>query len=486
MNTENEAGEIRDYLGLALDGAEPPLRDLASASIARGDAARRRARVYGAAGVALSAVAVLGVFAAVTGTTPPAKQNPVTPSVTRGSSAAGDGDKARDIDLRLPALLQPLLPAGLTVRAPEATEGRTPDQLMVLTGPGGGNGLGLAVQPRPADVAASGTNACPASLPAATEHNGKCDVVKVSGGRLFSGRVDTTVRNSVADYIPADSLRPGTTDATFIEHAYFAFVPDDVHRGMITVILNAQTMDMPWAATAPADWPKAQGTFPPSMPRAVGAPNAPNGPLMTGSQVAAMLAQPGWAAVEKLLDPATPVSQAALDERAKTDQLIAAKVGAMLPDGTKLVLSSGAAYLNSLDLVGPTGTNRFSWDTRQVTPDFRVRFTQAVMCTKKVDSCSVEKVPGGRLSVVAMGQTSLAGDSGTTTKQPRASKSTDFVYEFLPDDVNAPLVTLRLDVDTTKDPVPDPQVTPVQFLTLAKSAGFGAAMASVTAMVAGL
>src|SRR5689334_22665127 len=64
---DQEDGAVRGLLGTAFGAAEPPLRDFASGSIARGDAARRRNRWYAAGGAALSVVTAAGMFAAVAG-----------------------------------------------------------------------------------------------------------------------------------------------------------------------------------------------------------------------------------------------------------------------------------------------------------------------------------------------------------------------------------------------------------------------------------
>ena len=182
---------VHGLLGTAFAESEPPLRDLASGSIARGDAARHRNRMAAAGGATLSVVAVLGTFALVAGAGP-AKHgppNPASPATSPSTSASptrplgfgpvpGGVDKNLDIKERLPALLQPLLPSGITAGKVPPTE--LPDEGLatgLLTGPTGTNQVQMWVGTAPADDTA---------VRQATCSDGTCTSRSVDGrDRLF-------------------------------------------------------------------------------------------------------------------------------------------------------------------------------------------------------------------------------------------------------------------------------------------------------------
>jgi hypothetical protein len=477
MLTDKDVAEIRGYLGVALDGPEPPQQDLASVSIARGDAARRRHRIYGGAGVALSAVAVLGTFLAVSGSTPPGKVTPTrptsspSPSVTVIQDPPGRGDKLRDIDMSLPGLLQSLVPPGITVEAAPGDAEQAPGSTVMLTGAPGANMLRIQVQTADGHLAAGDAQACSELLPQLAVPGRGCTTAEVAGGRLFSGEVDGDVKDFLGTF-PDDAFKPGMANATYAKNYFYAFAPD---QQILTVNLVVQTMDIPWAAKKPKDWPAGYAAFPPDFPRFVPVGNDPDGTaLLTSSQFAALLTEPGWNAVVRLLDPAVPAGQSALALRAQVDRQIAAKVGAMLPTGVRLVLSPDYSRPASLALVGPTGTNTFFWSMQQATPTLRTLFAQTGMCNAG-DSCSVKTVAGGKLAIVT-GQLA-SGGVGTA-----AAKSTKVDYTFMPDDRNAPMATVEMDAD----PGVGPQLTPDQFMALVRTAGFGDGMQGVYAFVSQL
>lgn len=474
MLTDEEGAGIREFLGGALDGPEPPLRDLASGSIVRGDAARRRTRVYSGAGVALAAVAVLGVFAATSALTPPGRHSPTKPLPTPAPTQAtlGHADKLRDIDARLPVLLQALLPPGMTLQTAPDEFRNGSGGILTLVGAAGPNLMQVQAQKADGHLASDDAQACTELLPNLAGPGRSCTTVRTVGGRLFSGELDGDVKSSLAGF-PDDAFKPGMARATYVKNYWYAFAPDQVGQRIVTLTLTAQTMDIPWAAKTPKDWPVGYAPYAPNVPRVVPLGNDPDGALLTSGQFAAMLAEPGWDEIGQLLDPTVPPAPSALALRDTADEQIASKVGAMLPAGTQLVLSPDDGRPGSLELVGPTGTNGFMWFAEQSAPTLRAHYTQAGLCVVVDETCSVTTVAGGRLAVVTRGK--------TQTTVPAS-----YEYDFVPDDPNAPIYILRLTSDSPGFVASGPLLTADQFLSLVRTAGFGDAMQGVTALVSAL
>jgi hypothetical protein len=258
--------------------------------------------------VALGAFAVLGVFAAVSGTvpgsTPPAKVVPAKPTPTLKVVPTDPGESAylRDIDTRLPGLLQPLLPAGITAQAAPDDAKQPPGRTVMLTGPAGTNTLRLLVQTADVHLASGDSQACSELLPEIGAPGHVCTTVRVAGGRLFSGEIDDNVKNSLGAF-PDDAFKPGMATAIYVRNYFYAFAPDQPGRGIVRMNLVAQTMDIPWAAKTPKDWPAGYPPFAPDFPRVVALGNDPEGALLTSGQFLGLLSEPGWGAVEALLDP---------------------------------------------------------------------------------------------------------------------------------------------------------------------------------------
>jgi len=498
---ENEHTVVHGLLGTAFAAAEPPLRDLASGSIARGDAARRRNRVFAAGGAALSVVAVIGTFAVVTGATPakPGHQNPVAPVTSAATPASPTGqlgfgpepggiDKSLDIKNRLAALVQPLLPAGITIGAmppsPYADEALA---TTLLTGSTGTNRATTWVGNAPASDDTVRQQVC--------GRGGNCQARKVDGGTVYLDEHSVTATQFARGAgLPADVVRPGTGTTIVSRSLSMVFVPTDRTKYAFNFAESTQTAKVQYADHEPSDY-MTGGEWPPQIPSTIVASD-PSGLLMSADDLTAMVSKPGLGELETLLDPRTEVSKDTKTQIAGVESQITAAAQAGLPAGVKVTVDGSLFMQPKMIVTGPTGKNALRWETDAQNPQFRQQTFNVcppvnVICTKKT-------VPGGTLEV--------------WTQKPTDSKmqilsDTPFVYNYwyVPDDTSKPAVAMTLETSAGQVGLPgksepDPgqtysvsdgpyepvQVSADQFLTMAENGGLPTAISTTNALLASL
>ena len=302
---------VHAMIGRLFEEPEPTHRtDLADSAIAHGMAATRR-RGFAVAGATLSVLAVVAGAAVVSGG-----------SQGGGSFGAGDtgassqayedsrptyADRQREVSEQLPAVLRPLLPAGVTV---------SPDQTQAGTG-----------------VDMQSGDYLPALMLRFEGSDFRLTFDGADAGDA-AGYADTFAKRSVAP-VPAAG-------------------------GTIRVLIDppAQTPSGPhgsssWYEFAPAD--KAEPVL-----RFWIYGDSKVSPI----DVAAfqkMAAEPGFAALRRLQDPSIKASAAAVQERYTIEAKINAAARTVLPPGFRLKLNPGAP--GSLELVGPDGVNTFFWES---------------------------------------------------------------------------------------------------------------------------
>jgi hypothetical protein len=496
---EHEETTVRGLLGTAFDAAEPPLRDLASGSIARGDATRHRNRLFTAGGAALSVVAVIGTFAAVTGATPvkpghPAPAQQVTSAATSASPTGtlafgptlNNIDKQLDIRNRLAALVQPLLPAAITAGQVPVDAMPQPDQSTVfLTGSTGTNQAAMWVGNAPAEDSRVREAVC--------SQGGNCYSKAVDGGTLhFEEHAYTSLDLVRGAGFPADVLKAGTSKTITGRALSMVFVPNDRSRYAISFTESTTTANPQYADHEPSDYATG-GEWPPQIVSSQHAFDSA-GLLMSPDDLAALVAKPGLDKVENLLDPRTAVSpQTQAQIKDISSQILAAAQPAM-PAGVTagIDLSSPQAQLV---VTGPTAKNVVTW---QSGPQSAQQRQQAVgWCPPNV-TCTKRTVPGGLL--VVWNERPM-DSKGTILEQTPSS----YEYWFLPDDTSKPEVTMTLDLNATRTgaaprSIPDPghtysvsdgpyvpvQVSADQFLAAAQSGQLTTAISKTTPLIATL
>lgn len=496
---ENEDTAVRGLLGTAFAAAEPPLRDLASGSIARGDAARRRNRVFAAGGATLSVVAMIGTFALVTGTTPAkqGRQNPanqVTSATTSASPtgplgfgpAMGGVDKNLDIKNRLTALLQPLLPAGIT--AGQAPSNGFPQDLAtnLLTGSTGTSQATMWVGNAPDRDDLVRQEAC--------GQGGNCQVKKVDGGTVYlderSGTALDFVRRAA---LPADVLKPDTGKTIVNRSLSMMFVPTDRGKYAFSFTEMTLTAKVQYADHEPSDY-MTGGVWPPQIPSTILASDS-SGLLMSADDLTAMLSKPGLDKLEYLLDPRTAVSKETQAQISSTESQIDYVAGIALPAATKVSVDTSTPQLKMI-VTGASGKNVLRWDTGKQSAQYRQQTLNS--CPPVNVTCMKKTVPGGTLEVWTQKPT----DSKMTILSDTPSA---YSYWFLPDDMSKPALTMTL--ATSADQVglpgksePDPgqtysvtngpyeplQVSADQFLAAAESGQLATAISTTNALLASL
>jgi len=500
---ENEEVAVRGFLGTAFVGAEPPLRDLASGSIARGDAARRRnRRLVAAGGVVLSVAAVIGTFAVVTGVTPgrhgnpnPVQQVTSEPPPVKPTGYLGFGptrvgiDKIQDLHTRLAAALQPLLPAGVTFGAVQLrSDLATTDQVSgIMSGPTGTNEATMWVGLPPPDER-SGTARQIACRP-----GGTCRTRTVDGGTVYLDEHISTEADQVltGSGFPPDVLKPGTEKTVVSRSLSMTFVPDDLTEYAFNFKLTAATAKVQYADHEPADaepgipWPPTWNT-PPAFDA--------SGLMMSGDDLVAMLAKPGLGKVEYLLDSRTPVAKDTAAAVAAAEGRVSAAAQAALPAGLKVTIDWSKPD-PAWSMTGPTGRNQFYWMATVLNTQERQQ--EYGGCSAGGD-CTSRKVPGGTLMVRGVYPNS-------TSSAPSDYPSLDH-YVFLPDDLSKPVVDMMLSAQplASQSGTPDPsatdparlpvihgpyaplQVTPDQFLAAVQSGQMETAITTMKSLLATL
>ncbi|MEY9857672.1 hypothetical protein ABH935_003280 [Catenulispora sp. GAS73] len=509
---ENDDSAVRGLLGTAFADPEPPLRDLASGSIARGDAVRRRNRMVAAGGAALSVVAVIGTFAVVTGAAPAgrAHQNPANQVTSAASSPTapspkgylgfgpeiGSLDKTQDIRMRLPGLLAPLLPAGVTVAQQPSgnTVGFVNEANAILHAPTGTTAATMWVG------MASGKEtdtvihevACPQVPPGSKQ--GTCTTRSVDGGTVYLDEYAATATDTVrAQSLPADVVRPGTSNTIVSRTVSLMFVPTDRSKYAFSLTQSTATAKIQYVDHEPSDY-MTGGVWPP--PPAIDGTSAydPSGPAMSADDLVGMLAKPGLANLEYLLDPRTAVSQDTQRRVADTKAQIVTAVQAALPTEVKVSVDVSLVQPEIM-LTGPSGKNQLQWSVDKQTAQYKQQAFGG--CPPNV-TCTQREVPGGTLEVWMQKPT----DSKLTVLSSSASV---YNYWFVPDDMSKPVLamTLETSADQTRLPSksePDPgqtysvndgpyappQVSADQFLAAAQSGQLATAISKTTPLLATL
>ena len=437
---ENEDIAVRGLLGTVFAGAEPPLRDLASGSIARGDAARSRNRkLLATGGAMLSVAAVIGTFAVVTGATPgkhgnpnPVNQQTSEPPPVKPTGYLGFGprtvgiDKIQDLQNRLSAALQPLLPAGITFgQVRYRSDLMSQDQVGgILSGPTGANVATMWVGLVPP------TETDSIVRQVACRPGGTCRTRTVDGGTVYLDEHINTEADQVltGSGFPPDVLKPGTEKNIVSRTLSMTFVPADRAKYAFNIKLAAATAKVQYADHEPGDaepgipWPPTWNT-----PAAYD----PSGLLLSADDFTAMLAKPGLDKVEYMLDPRTAVSREAAAEIAAAEGRAVSAAEAALPPGMKVSLDISKPEPEST-LAGPTGGNQFFWQSMVLAAKDR---QQQFTCSPS-DACSKRTVPGGTLEVMI--------NNPPDSNHPASQIWSVYHYWFLPDDLSKPVLSMTL------------------------------------------
>ncbi|MEZ0106264.1 hypothetical protein ABH920_000245 [Catenulispora sp. EB89] len=510
-NEENEDSAVRGLLGTAFADPEPPLRDLASGSIARGDAVRRRNRMVAAGGATLSAVAVIGTFAMVTGAAPAGRthQNPADQVTSAASSPTavspkgylgfgpelGSLDKVQDVQQRLPGLLQPLLPAGVTAGQPVGhIMGAARVPTAILIGPHGTTSatmwVGLAPAQDTDDVIRQ--TACPQAPKGSKQ--GTCTTTAVDGGTVYLFENATTATDAVrGQSLPTDVVKPGTGNTIVSKTLSMMFVPNNRTKYAFSFTESTATAKIQYADHEPSDY-MTGGIWPP--PPSIDGTSASDssGPAISADGLMGMLAKPGLANLEYLLDPRTAVSQDTQTKVTDTEAQIVAAAAAALPSEVKVSVDVSTVQPQIM-LTGPSGKNQLQWEADKQTAQYRQQTfgwcPPNVTCTKQV-------VPGGTLEVWTQKPT----DSKLTVL---SSTPSVYNYWFVPDDMSQPALAMTLDTSADQTGLPgkfepDPgqtysvddgpyapaQVSADQFLAAAQSGQLATAVNKTTSLLATL
>lgn len=500
---ENEDIAVRGFLGSVFADAEPPFRDLASGSIARGDAAwSRNRRLVAAGGAVLTVAAVIGTFAVVTGamrgkhgSPHPVQQVTSEPSPVKPTGYLGFGpsrvgiDKIQDLRNRLPAALRPLLPAGIGFGQVGLRSDLTIDNQVsgIMSGPTGTNVATMWVGLPPPDDRAG------IARQVACRPGGTCRTRTVDGGTVYldehvNTEADQTLTGSG---FPPDVLKPGTEKTIVSRSLSMTFVPTNLTEYAFNIKVAAATAKVQYADHEPADaepgipWPPTWNT-----PQAYD----PSGLMMSGDDLVAMLAKPGLDKLEYLLDSRTPVSKDTAAAVAAAEGRVAAAAEAALPAGLKVTIDWSKPS-PALSMTGPTGENQFFLTSTVLNPVYR---HQEYGTCSVADNCTQRTVPGGTLVVRAM-------YPNATASAPSEYPSLDH-YVFLPDDLSKPVLDMMISAQplVSQSGTPDPsstdptqvpvihgpyaplQVTPDQFLAAAQSGQMATAVSTMNSLLATL
>lgn len=469
---DNEAAVMRGFLATAFGTAEPPLRDLASGSIARGDDARRRVRWYTAGGAVLSAAAVAGTLALAGGTGTTVKPTPVStgPAVGKQSPTTQPVDpsaKVKDIAMRLPGLLQPLLPAGITIQVAPSTYTQMNDNDFLLTGPTGTT----QIAPTGGKVDWSASD----DRKMGCLQKGGCEVHPIAGGTVYVNASSTTAAEQTAN-LPHGSLQPGTENTVVQREAWLMFIPADRSKQYLQIREATTVAQVQFAAKAPAGW--TSGSWPPALvPPGMKQASDPRGLAISADAFAAMATAPGIADVETLLDPDTPAAPAAVTAVADLDAQIGRLLAPLLPPGVTVGAAADlrTAAPGSVLLTGASGQNNML-HMATMKQDAGLQGLKDG-CPDASVQCDHRKVPGGQIAVWIQKPT----DSNL---HPTADKPNTFQYFFIPDDTSKPAVTFDLTTNWMSQTIADPLITTDQFATATANPHLAAIVEQVTALAA--
>jgi hypothetical protein len=344
MSEDTDITDIRGFLGEAMDGEEPPHRDLAQGSITRGDAARRRNRVLGSAGgVTLSVAALVGTMALAQsggGGVEPGSgpSGPPMKVVTNLNS----GDREREQRSELPAAVNAILPQGVTLKYDALSTTGTRwvgSGSLLLTGKDGTDGASFMTE----DSSTSPTMTCGVIPDSESLPVPKCEKKSVPGGEA----VAWTLVGTASD---------GHSKAC---QASYSFIPTHQTKGF------EMSLDC-----------------------------TDGHPQLSPEQFFTLVQQPGFDKVADLADLNKPASAAAKQMRVDIDTAIARSVGTTtLPAGYRLRLST-TNMVGVMDLVSPNGAiTGFEWHVDEAGR------SPAESCKNfsNQSGCSDKKVPGGRL-----------------------------------------------------------------------------------------
>jgi hypothetical protein len=370
----------------------------------------------GVAVVAVGAVAVVtaGPSAAKPGAAEATATTSPAPSAGAGTGAPVMWDKDKDVWERLPGLLNPLLPQGLSI---SAVTSDTNGPAWMLTGPSGTNNVTFAAGKKADSWTESRADLCAAG--------GVCSRRAVTGGTLYIQR-----KNFQADYGGADLYAAGHGKDVLAVNDEYTFVPDDADGYVYDLQENTNTAHEVYSAQPPKDW-TGTGHWPPTIDSELtGAFNA-GGELISADQFLALVQKPDYAKVAQLLDPSTPASAEAAAARRADNDKIAAALKPVLPSGLTVTIDTGSV-VGALILAGPSGTNSFQWT---VTP----KDPKQVACEyQAAKDCVQTKVPGGTVSV----EDRKTGVQDPAVVDTPTDETTDYTYT--PDAAGAPLVKLTL------------------------------------------
>ncbi|WP_194913397.1 hypothetical protein [Catenulispora rubra] len=507
---ENEDSAVRGLLGTAFADPEPPLRDLASGSIARGDAVRHRNRMVAAGGATLSVVAVIGTFAVVTGAAPAgrAHQDPAdqVTSATSSSTAVspkgflgfgpeiGSVDKLQDVQNRLSGLLQPLLPGGVT--ASRQPSGRTPGMVTVpaavLTTATGTTTANMWVGMASAKEtdAIIREVACPQG--STGSKGGTCTTRTVDGGTVYLDEYAATATETVRrQTLPADVVKAGTSNTIVSRTLSMMFVPTDRTKYAFSLTESTATAKVQYADHEPSDYMTGGIWPPPSLPDNTWAYD-PSGPAMSADDLMGMLGRPGLKNLEYLLDPRTAVSQDTQTRLSATEAQIVAAAEAALPSAVKVSVDVSLMQPEIM-LTGPSGRNQLQWEAVPQTTQYKQQVFG--LCPPNA-TCTKRAVPGGTLEVYTQKPT----DSKLTALSDTPSV---YNYWFVPDDLSKPVLAMTLETSADQTRLPgrsetDPgqtysvnkgpyapaQVSADQFLAAAQSGRLATAISKTASLLA--
>ena len=427
----DEHEDVRRMLAGAVRAEEKQQRDIVGSAVGIVRRRRRRVRTYGATAsglaVAMGATAMVwaGGGAPVTAHPGPAGSSTTAAtsvtSSTSASTAPAPWDKEHDIFYRLPGLLDPLLPKGLSVTKNGAT---LPNADFWLAGPSGNNDFALTVTPKEQRNRAM-EDLCVAG--------GVCSHHEVPGGTLY-----IQTKNFTSDYAGNSGYAPGTGKQVLSFSDEYEFVPSASDGMVIDVVLNGVVSHEHYAAEPPSGW---EGQWPP--PRDTSESFNASGDLLSADAFQALIAKPGFSAVTALLNPSTPVDQSTVARHKAADAAIAAAVKPILPSGLTLAIGTTAENMpnSNLILTGPSGTNLFSWTTQP--QDKNWHHGQACAAGAQ-PNCTSKDVPGGEIEITHtvndLGKSGAADAFAPGTAATPTSGGD--VYKFLPDDPNGTIIEL--------------------------------------------